>query len=175
MLKIIEKIPSNISLNLVCRYNQFNYLFIFGWLGFIKFRSKKVVSISINSLKLRVIGKKALFYTYLKLIRNFYSWTNIINKQLILLKGVGYKYRLLAGNLYLVLGYSHIIKLTFCKGIKANLISNKLLELSSISLYLLNAYIYKIKKYKKLDVYKGKGILLEGEKVIKKEGKKATF
>jgi large subunit ribosomal protein L6 len=88
---------------------------------------------------------------------------------------VGYKYRLLAGKLYLVLGYSHIIKLVFCKGIKADLISNKLLELSSISLYLLNAYIYKIKAYKKLDVYKGKGILLEGEKIIKKEGKKATF
>jgi ribosomal protein L6P/L9E len=31
------------------------------------------------------------------------------------------------------------------------------------------------KKVKQLDVYKGKGILVEGEKIIKKEGKKALF
>jgi ribosomal protein L6P/L9E len=58
---------------------------------------------------------------------------------------------------------------------KINLVNNKLLSLYSIDLIGLNNCIYRIKKIKKLDIYKGKGVLLQGEKIIKKEGKKATF
>jgi large subunit ribosomal protein L6 len=98
-----------------------------------------------------------------------------INKKLLLLQGVGFKFKLLLNKLCLVLGYSHIIKLSFSNNIKVSLISNKLIELNALNLYSLNYYIYTIKKFKKLDVYKGKGILLGGEEVLKKEGKKATF
>jgi len=91
------------------------------------------------------------------------------------LQGVGFKYRLIKNKLYIILGYSHIIDLTFCRSISLNLVSNKILELYSINLFKLNDYVYKIKGYKKLDVYKGKGILLGGETITKKEGKKATF
>ena len=44
-----------------------------------------------------------------------------------------------------------------------------------IDLLVLNRYSYILKKCKSLDVYKGKGILVEGDKVIKKEGKKALY
>jgi ribosomal protein L6P/L9E len=56
-----------------------------------------------------------------------------------------------------------------------DLINNKNLFLYSIDLLVLNRYSYILKKCKSLDVYKGKGILVEGEKVIKKEGKKALY
>jgi len=175
MLKVIKKIPKSISLHLINKYTQFNYLFVFGWLGFIKYRLKKTIEIGIKYSMLRVQGKKVLFYTYLKLIENFYSWTTRINKKVLLLHGVGYKYRLLKNKLFLVLGYSHIVQLWLCKNIRLVLINNKTIKLFAINLYILNSYVYKIKSYKKLDVYKGKGILLGGELVIKKEGKKATF
>jgi large subunit ribosomal protein L6 len=91
------------------------------------------------------------------------------------LKGVGFKYRLLQNALFLVLGYSHIIKLDLCRGILVELINNKTLDLYSINACLLNKYVYKIKGFKKLDIYKGKGILFHNERVTKKEGKKASF
>ena len=94
---------------------------------------------------------------------------------MLLLQGVGFKFRLLTNKLYLVLGYSHIIKLFFSANIRVKLINNKHIELNALNLYRLNYYIYTIKKFKKLDVYKGKGILLGGEEVLKKEGKKANF
>lgn len=70
---IIKKIPNNINLYIISKCDQFNYLLVFGWLGFIKYKFKKLVSISIKYKRLRLQGKKALFYTYLKLIHNFYS------------------------------------------------------------------------------------------------------
>jgi len=174
MLRLLTKIPYNIKLHLVYKFN-FNYLFVFGWLGFFKYRLKSNIVFSVLQNKIKLIGSRNFFYTYIKLLKNFYFWTNAINKKTIDLKGVGFKYKLYFNSLYLILGYSHLVKFNFCKNIKVHLLNNKSLYLYSIDLFLINRYIYMFKKVKQLDVYKGKGILVEGEKIIKKEGKKALF
>lgn len=174
MLKLITKVPYNVKLYLINKYN-FNYLFIFGWLGFLKYRVKKNIVFSVKYLNIKLISVRNIFFTYMKLLKNFYFWTNVINKKVVTLKGVGFKYRLLKNILFIILGFSHIVKLNFCKNIRVHLVNNKVLALYSIDLFLLNRYIFVLKKFKSLDVYKGKGILVEGEKIIKKEGKKAIF
>ena len=174
MLKLITKIPYNVKLFLITKYN-FNYLFVFGWLGFLKYKLKKNIVFSVKYLKIKLISVRNIFFTYRKLLKNFYVWTNVINKKIVTLKGVGFKFRLLNNVLFIILGFSHIIKLNFCRNIRVHLFNNKTLVLYSMDLFLLNQYIYNLKKFKSLDVYKGKGILVEGEKIIKKEGKKALF
>lgn len=174
-MRKITNISYSINLFLVDKYDFYNYLFVFGWVGFIKYRFNKTIKMSVNVNKLKLQGARKLFFTYLNLIYNFYTWTSNISKKNIILKGVGFKFRIYKNTLYLVIGYSHIIKFKFYYNMKINLVNNKLLSIYSIDLIGLNNCIYRIKKIKKLDVYKGKGVLLQGEKIIKKEGKKATF
>jgi large subunit ribosomal protein L6 len=50
--------------------------------------------------------------------------------------------------------------------------SNNLI-LSSIDYIFLTQFVHFIKSYKKPEPYKGKGLLLKNEKIIKKEGKKS--
>ena len=170
----IRKIPQNIKLALVNRFN-YNYLFVFGWVGFIKYRLKKKTEVGLKYKYFKIDGSKRYFFLYRKLINNFFSWSNKIHKKNLKLQGVGFKFKIFKNSLFLVIGYSHILKINFCNNIKIKLLKNKHLELYSIDLFLLNRYIYLIKKLKLLDVYKGKGILLGKEKIIKKEGKKSTF
>jgi len=174
MPRLLTKVPYNIKLHLVYKFN-FNYLFVFGWLGFFKYKLKNNVIFSVIQNKIKLIGSLNIFYTYIKILKNFYFWTSAINKKVIDLKGVGFKYKLYLNSLYLILGYSHLVKLQFCKNIKVHLLNNKSLYLYSIDLFLINRYVFILKKSKRVDLYKGKGILVEGEKIIKKEGKKALF
>jgi ribosomal protein L6P/L9E len=110
MNKIIKKIPYNIKLHIVYKFN-FNYLFVFGWIGFIKYRLKKSIVFSVKQFKLKLLGIRNIYYTYLKLLNNFYSWTSSINKKSINLNGVGFKFKLHENRLFLVLGFSHLVKL----------------------------------------------------------------
>jgi large subunit ribosomal protein L6 len=175
MALLITKIPQNIKLFLISQGSS-NYLFVFGWLGYIKYKFKKVINMDVkyNLLKLSS-NKKFLFNTYFNLITSFYFKTNNTEQKKIQLNGVGYKFRLLKNTMYAILGYSHLISLCLCNNIAIKLIKNKTIELTSLDSHLLNYYVYKIKAFKKFDVYKGKGFIVSGEINIRKEGKKATF
>lgn len=174
MKKLITGVKIGNNLHLVSQ-GTYYYLFIFGWIGYIKYRFRRILYLGVKYSMLQIYGHISFFNLYLKLIDNFYNWTTVFNKRVLVLKGVGFKYRLLQNALFLVLGYSHIIKLDLCRGILVELINNKTLDLYSINACLLNKYVYKIKGFKKLDIYKGKGILFHNERVTKKEGKKASF
>ena len=172
MIIEIKKIPQNINISVV-KKGHLNYIFIFGWLGFIKYKIKMGISLKYRFLKL--YGSDQFFFLYKKLINNFYSWVTIKSKKILKLEGVGFKYRFLKKNLFLVLGYSHILKVNLCNNIKIRLIKNKTLIIYTIDLFLMNRYIYLLKSLKSLNIYKGKGIILNTEKIIKKEGKKSSF
>ena len=178
MRKVIKKImfvPSMINLYLIDKGGNFNYVFVFGYLGFVKYKFSKIAPMGVRYGMVKLAGKKRIFNTYLKLLFNFYRWTQIVSKKTLILHGVGFKYRLFKNCLYLVLGYSHIIKFYFPRDIRLLLIKNKILHMYTFNTNLLNNYVYRLKKLKKLNIYKAKGILLKNEKVVKKEGKKATF
>lgn len=71
MLRLITKIPYNIKMYLIYKFN-FNYLFVFGWLGFFKYRLKKNVVFSATQKKIKLIAVRSIFYTYIKTLKNFY-------------------------------------------------------------------------------------------------------
>lgn len=144
-------------------------------MGFIKYRFSNIITVDAKYYFLKLAGAKYLFNTYLKLINNFYTWSLNSNSKVINLEGVGFKFNLKNNYLLILLGFSHIIKVKIPLNIKLNLLSNKKLYLSCVNLCNLNSFVFKLKKLKKVDVYKGKGIFLEGEKFSKKEGKKDNF
>lgn len=84
--------------------------------------------------------------------------------------GLGYRFLLLDNVLLLKIGYSHYIKLP----IPSNLHVfgyKKRLVIFGISLFGLNFFVNKLRSFKKIDVYKGKGINLLGEVLRVKVGK----
>lgn len=88
------------------------------------------------------------------------------------LKGVGYKVFLEKNLLIFKLGYSHPIFIKLPVNIKV-ICKNNSLTLNSIDFIKLTQFIFLIKSYKIPEPYKGKGILLKNEKIIRKEGKKS--
>ena len=72
----------------------------------------------------------------------------------------------------LKLGFSHSINIIIPQNINIINQNNKLIFISNDWLFL-TKYIHYIKKYKKTEPYKGKGLLLKNEIIILKEGKKS--
>ena len=97
-------------------------------------------------------------------VTNGYSLTiNIV--------GVGYRVAEKGKDLEFQLGYSHVINFPAPEGISYKVESPTKLVISGIDKQLVGETAAKVKKLRKADPYKGKGLRLEGEKVRRKAGK----
>lgn len=97
-------------------------------------------------------------------VTNGYSLTiNIV--------GVGYRVAEKGKDLEFQLGYSHVINFPAPEGISYKVESPTKLIINGIDKQLVGETAAKVKKLRKADPYKGKGLRLEGEKVLRKAGK----
>ena len=87
--------------------------------------------------------------------------------------GVGYRFNQKGNTLVINAGYSHPVELQIPEGIKLELKSNTEILLSGIDKSLVGEFAANIRKVRKPEPYKGKGIRYVGEYVRRKEGKKA--
>jgi large subunit ribosomal protein L6 len=89
------------------------------------------------------------------------------------MKGVGYKAAVRGGDLVLVAGYSHDVILPIPAGLNVEMgAAPTEFTVRGIDKVLVGLFADKIRKVRKADPYKGKGIFYKGEKVRRKEGKK---
>ena len=89
------------------------------------------------------------------------------------LVGVGYKARVEGNNkLILSLGFSHDITVEAPKGIKVACTSPTQISISGADKQLVGQLASEIRKFRKPEPYKGKGVKYEREYVRRKEGKK---
>ena len=86
--------------------------------------------------------------------------------------GVGYRAALKGNQLNLQLGYSHDINFDIPEGIKIAVEKQTILKISGFDKQLVGVVVSKIKTFRKIEPYKGKGIREKGQHVLKKEGKK---
>ena len=96
--------------------------------------------------------------------------TNGVSKKLIL-NGVGYKAEKKGNNLVMNLGYSHPVEMPDPEGIKTEVNGPTEVTVSGIDKALVGNYAANIRKWRKPEPYKGKGIRYEDEVVRRKEGK----
>ena len=85
--------------------------------------------------------------------------------------GVGYRVTEKGKDLEFLLGYSHPIAFPAPEGITYRVESPTKLHISGIDKQLVGETAAKVKKLRKADPYKGKGLRLEGEVVRRKQGK----
>ena len=88
------------------------------------------------------------------------------------LVGVGYRAALKGNQLNLQLGYSHDINYDIPQGVKILVEKQTTLKISGPDKQLVGLVVSKIKTFRKIEPYKGKGIREKGQYILKKEGKK---
>ncbi len=87
------------------------------------------------------------------------------------LQGIGYRVQLKGKDLEFSLGYSHPVLFKALPGITFQVDGQDKFSVSGIDLQKVGQVCANIKKLRRKDAYKGKGIFYEGEQIKKKPGK----
>ena len=88
--------------------------------------------------------------------------------------GVGYRFQLKGAELVVTAGYSHPVNVKIPEGIKLESPSNTELFIRGIDKQLVGEFAANVRKIRKPEPYKGKGIRYADEHIRRKEGKKAS-
>lgn len=111
--------------------------------------------------------------TMARLISNAVIGTTVGFEKTLEIVGTGYRGQMEGDALVLSLGFSHPVKFTSPEGIKITVVENKV-KVFGVDKEKVGIIADKIKRFKKPDSYKGKGIRYEGEKLRLKPGKVAA-
>ena len=87
--------------------------------------------------------------------------------------GVGYRFNLKGNKLVINAGYSHPVEIEIPSDLKLSVEGNNNVTVSGISKERVGEFAANIRKVRKPEPYKGKGIRYAGEHIRRKEGKKA--
>ncbi|CCW18880.1 LSU ribosomal protein L6p (L9e) [Sphingobium indicum BiD32] len=90
----------------------------------------------------------------------------------LLITGVGYRANSQGKNLKLQLGYSHDVDYAIPEGIEIKTPDNTTVEIIGIDKQKVGQVAAEIRRWRKPEPYKGKGIKYDGEFIFRKEGKK---
>ncbi|ASJ91637.1 50S ribosomal protein L6 [Porphyrobacter sp. CACIAM 03H1] len=88
------------------------------------------------------------------------------------IKGVGYRANAQGRNLKLQLGYSHDVDLAVPEGLEVKTPDQTTIEISGSDKQAVGQFAAEIRRWRKPEPYKGKGIAYRGEYIFRKEGKK---
>ncbi|MBX3561308.1 MAG: 50S ribosomal protein L6 [Sphingomonas sp.] len=86
--------------------------------------------------------------------------------------GVGYRAAAQGKNLRLQLGYSHDVNIAVPEGLEVKTPDQTTVEISGIDRQKVGQLAAEIRRWRKPEPYKGKGIKYRGEYIFRKEGKK---
>ncbi len=88
------------------------------------------------------------------------------------ISGVGYRAQAQGKNLKLQLGYSHDVDIVVPEGIEVKTPDQTTVEISGNDKQAVGQFAAEVRRWRKPEPYKGKGIKYRGEYVFRKEGKK---
>ena len=132
---------------------------------------KEGKEISIKPKKIDQTSKR-LWGMNRSLINNAVIGSSKGYEKILELIGVGYRAALKGNQLNLQLGYSHDINFDIPDGIKITVEKQTILKIAGSDKQQVGTVASKIKTFRKIEPYKGKGVREQGQYVMKKEGKK---
>lgn len=139
----------------------------------------KLVSVEIadNAVALKPvndsIAARALWGTYAAHVRNMVTGVTEGFKKVLEIEGVGYRAEMKGNDLVLSMGYSHPVPMTVPEGLTATVEKSEI-TISGVDKDLVGQFAANVRKVRKPEPYKGKGIRYQGEYIIRKQGKKAV-
>ncbi len=116
---------------------------------------------------------RSLWGTYMSRLKAMVAGVQAPFVKKLLVEGVGFKWEVQGTNLKLSLGFSHPIIVEIPKGIEVKAEKSEL-TVTGIDKEAVTLFAMQIRKLKKPEPYKGKGIRYEGEVIRRKEGKKSA-
>lgn len=121
----------------------------------------------------KTVLAKALWGTYTAHIRNMITGVTEGFTRVLEIEGVGYRAEVKGSDLVLSVGYSHPVPLVIPEGITAT-VEKSVITLAGYDKEALGQFAANVRKVRKPEPYKGKGIRYQGEYIIRKQGKKAV-
>ena len=117
---------------------------------------------------------EAMFGTTNALIKNMIKGVSEGYEKGLEIIGVGYKFQVRGTTLVVSSGKSHTDEITIPSGLTVEAVSNNEITIKGISKELVGEFAAKVRKFRKPEPYKGKGIRYKDEFIRRKEGKKAS-
>lgn len=90
------------------------------------------------------------------------------------INGVGYRFNVSGNKLTVTAGFSHPVVIDVPNDLSVEQVSNTEITVKGIDKQKVSEFAANVRKWRKPEPYKGKGIRYKGEKVRRKEGKKAA-
>ena len=128
----------------------------------------------IVSLKTQTRNTRALHGLYRTLVNNMVIGVSEQFQLNLSLNGVGYRAAIQGKSIVLNLGYSHPVEMEIPEGISIEVTKNTQINLKACDKEQLGLFASKIRAWRPPEPYKGKGIFIDGEHVVRKERKKAA-
>lgn len=105
------------------------------------------------------------------LLQNMVNGVSNKFSKVLIAEGVGFRFQIEKNLLNLNVGFTHPVQFEIPEDLTIKLESNTKIQLSGIDREKVGFFAAKIRDMKPPEPYKGKGILYEGEKIIRKAGK----
>ena len=136
------------------------------------------VKVEDNKLTVECTGKGkfdiAMHGTTNSLIKNMITGVSKGYSKGLEIIGVGYRFQVRGTELVVNAGYSHPVTDKIPQGLTIETVSNTEITVNGIDKELVGEFAAKVRKIRKPEPYKGKGIRYKDEFVRRKEGKKAS-
>jgi large subunit ribosomal protein L6 len=105
------------------------------------------------------------------LIQNMITGVNEKFSKTLIAHGVGYRFQIEATTLIINIGYSHPVLISIPHDLQIKLDSTTKITISGIDRENVGLFTSRISKNRPPEPYKGKGLLFEGEQILRKAGK----
>ena len=122
-------------------------------------------------LKNETRTNKALHGLYRTLINNMLIGVSEQFVITLILQGVGYRASVQGKSLVLNLGFSHPVNIDIPDGITVEVVQNTTIHIKACDKEQLGLFAAKVRSWRPPEPYKGKGILYQGEQILRKAGK----
>lgn len=119
-------------------------------------------------------NSKSLHGTTNSLIENMIIGVSKGFEKSLEINGVGYRFNVQGNKLNITAGFSHPVVMEVPAGLSVEQVSNTEITVKGIDKQKVTEFAANIRKWRKPEPYKGKGIRYKGETVRRKEGKKAA-
>lgn len=172
--KIPVDIPHNVNVEI-----KGNVISVIGPKGTLTFEFHPKIELKVIDKKIVIERKsdekflKALHGTTRQIIKNMIIGVTEGYRKVLIVEGMGYKVNMEGDKLVLNVGYSHPVYYIPPKDIKLSVQGNKII-VEGIDKQKVGQIAAEIRRIKEPDVYKGKGIRYEDEKLRLKPGKAAV-
>ncbi len=117
---------------------------------------------------------KAMHGTMNALLQNMVTGVTKGYEKSLEIVGVGYRFNVQGKQLVIHAGYSHPVELQIPEGLTVESPSNTEITIKGIDKVLVGEFAANVRKVRKPEPYKGKGIRYKDEHIRRKEGKKAA-